>query len=311
MNKKIKITLIVLVIFVAGINTIVIFHAYKFTHFDNSIKRTESPENLSILSKITTLLFGVSNPKPKATSYPLKRYSEIKLKHHFNLSLWKIDVEQCKGTVILFHGFASEKSSLIPYSNVFNELGYKTVLVDFRGCGESKGNTTTIGYYESEDVLEVYKHVKNKLKEDNIILFGSSMGAAAIIKSINDFNITPNKIILLNPFQNLQIAISNRFKMMGLNPYFFSDMLLFWGGVINDFDGFEFENDVYAKNIKSDVLLFYGKYDERVNFSEVKNIYDNINSNKFLKYYHNSGHGDYLENEYDRFYNDLEEFLQN
>ena len=87
--------------------------------------------------------------------------------------------------MILFHGFASEKSSLIPYSNIFNELGYNTVLVDFRGCGESRGINTTIGFYESEDVFNVYKYVINELKEDNIILFGSSMGAAAIIKSIN------------------------------------------------------------------------------------------------------------------------------
>ena len=87
MNKKIKISLIVIVFIVLGINIVAIFHAYKFTHFDESLVRTESPDNLSFTEKMSALFFGVSNPKPKTTNFPLRKYSKINLGDTYNLSL--------------------------------------------------------------------------------------------------------------------------------------------------------------------------------------------------------------------------------
>jgi alpha/beta superfamily hydrolase len=43
----------------------------------------------------------------------------------------------------------------------FRQLGYNTLLVDFRAHGNSGGNTCTVGYYESEDVKLAYDYIKN------------------------------------------------------------------------------------------------------------------------------------------------------
>ena len=53
----------------------------------------------------------------------------------------------------------SAKSSLLDSAKVFNLLGYRSVLVDFRGSGGSTGSSTTIGVRESQDVALVFQHV--------------------------------------------------------------------------------------------------------------------------------------------------------
>ena len=75
-----------------------------------------------------------------------------------------------------------KKSSLLDKAEIFLNLGYNTFLVDFMGSGGSDGNQTTIGFYEAEEVKTAFNYLE-ACGEKNIILFGTSMGAAAIMKA--------------------------------------------------------------------------------------------------------------------------------
>lgn len=58
-----KVTWCIALLFVA-MNLIAAFHAYKFTHFsDEKGIKTQSPSKLSVLEKMQTVFFGVTNPK--------------------------------------------------------------------------------------------------------------------------------------------------------------------------------------------------------------------------------------------------------
>lgn len=46
------------------------------------------------------------------------------------------------------------KASMLPAAKAFHDLGYKVVLVDFRGSGGSTGEGTTVGYREAEDFVK-------------------------------------------------------------------------------------------------------------------------------------------------------------
>src|SRR5437773_2704643 len=78
----------------------------------------------------------------------LNNFSEL-------IQCWSIKTDSAKGTVILFHGYGGQKSSLLGKSNEFIEQGYNTLLVDFMGSGGSEGNQTTMGYKEAEEVKNV------------------------------------------------------------------------------------------------------------------------------------------------------------
>ena len=100
------------------------------------------------------------------------------------LELWTIESNsEPKGTIILFHGKDSAKSSLLDSAKVFNLLGYRSVLVDFRGSGGSSSSSTTIGVRESQDVALVFQHVHKLDRSKPTILYGVSMGTAAILKA--------------------------------------------------------------------------------------------------------------------------------
>ena len=133
--------------------------------------------------------FGIGLPRSQIYSLPTElglKYSNQKLKIKKNewLSTWLIKAPNPQGTVILFHGKESSKSSLLTPAQVFNSLGYNALLVDFRGSGNSSGNTSTVGFHEGEDVAIAINYIQQLNAEQPIILYGISMGSAAILKAI-------------------------------------------------------------------------------------------------------------------------------
>jgi len=196
MKKHIKHGFGILAAFFILMNVVAIFHAHKFTYFSTvKQERTKDPKELSVGQKIKTLFLGVSNPRPENKIFPTTEYQTIKLKSNKEIECWSIKTENAKGTIILFHGFSESKSSLLGQSDVFRELGYDTLLVDFMGSGGSEGNQTTAGFMEAKQVKTCFDYLTENGVE-NIYLFGTSMGAVAIMKAINDYEITPKGIII-------------------------------------------------------------------------------------------------------------------
>jgi uncharacterized protein len=221
------------------LNTVAYLHAYKFTHFSTSTAiKTKKPEDLSFVNKLNALLFGINNPRPTNNNLPSTPYSTVNINSNAQIQAWQIPcTTKPLGTVILFHGYGSNKSALIPYSKIFDSLGYNTFLVDFMGSGGSQGNTTTIGFKEAQQVMDCFNYLASKA-EKNIILWGNSMGAVAIMKAIKDYNLNPNKVILECPFGSMQQTVNARFKNMNLPSFPMANLLVFWGGVQNDFWAF-------------------------------------------------------------------------
>ncbi|MFK7787471.1 MAG: alpha/beta hydrolase [Crocinitomicaceae bacterium] len=290
-------------------NLVAIFHSYKFTHFSDDISlKTKAPKDLTFGQKVSTLIFGVSNPRPENEKTPEKDFEIVKLKSNKEIECWSIEVDNSKGTVILFHGFSSEKSSLLEESAVFNQMGYSTFLVDFMGSGGSEGNQTTIGFFEADQVKTSVEYIKGK-GIDAIYLYGSSMGAVAIMKAINDHKLQPKGIILECPFGTMSQTVAARFENMGVPAFPMSTLLVFWGGVQNGFWAFGHNPTEYAKTIKCPTLLLYGAKDEKVSRSEIKDIFKNLQGEKELKVYQEAGHESYLEKYRDEWMGDIDQFL--
>src|SRR5678809_1487848 len=90
---------------------------------------------------------------------------------------------------------------------------YNTLLVDFMGSGGSEGSQTTIGYKEAEEVKTCFDYVV-KSGEKRVYLFGTSLGAVAILKGISDYNIDPAGIIIECPFGSMYKTACARFRTM-------------------------------------------------------------------------------------------------
>jgi uncharacterized protein len=291
-------------------NSVAFFHAYKFTHFtDSASLKTKSPEKLNKVEKISALIFGVNNPRPENEKIPLRLHQTIYLQGAKKIECWEIKLDStAKGTVVLFHGYSGSKAGMLDKADEFLKLNYHVLLVDFIGSGGSQGNQTTLGFKEAIDVKACFEYLKTN-GEKNIILFGTSMGAVAIMKSISDFDITPQKIILECPFGNMYQTTAARFQNMKVPSFPMAGLLVFWGGVQNGFWGFGHQPVQYAKSIECPVLLMLGLKDDKVSRTEVETIYENIVSPKQLKFYEKAGHENYLSKYHDEWVRDVGDFL--
>jgi uncharacterized protein len=300
----------VLVIFIL-LNVIVMFHAYKFTHFYEPGEITVKTEaEKTGWDRTKEMLFGINTVKQKNIA-PDSSFKDIKIttEDNFKLDAWLVTVPNAKGTVAMFHGHAGKKTGLLTEAASFRELGYNTLLVDLRAHGNSEGNTCTIGYNEGADVKASYDYLQ-KNGEKNIIFYGISLGAATITKAMNDYTIAPSKIIIELPFGSLPEAVAGRVKMMGLPAQPIATMLTFWGGVMHGFWAFNMKPSEYAKKIKCPTLLNSGKNDPRATPKEIEDIYNNLAGVKKLVVYENSVHESLCAKEHEKWMANISEFLK-
>ncbi|MFH1784080.1 MAG: alpha/beta fold hydrolase [bacterium] len=93
---------------------------------------------------------------------------------------WFIGAESAKGTVILCHGYGTNKSDLLGFLPFLHDGGYNIFMFDFRAHGESPGSCS-LGYYEANDIIGAVEYLKtrNDVDADKIGVIGVSMGGAA------------------------------------------------------------------------------------------------------------------------------------
>lgn len=293
-SRFLKYTLWTIIALFLLLNVITAVHAYKFTHFTTEkVPRIKDIHGLTFFNKVKILFTGISYSRPADSTLPVGKYENIKIQSNVMLDCWLIPADAHKGTVILFHGHLGSKSGMIQRAYAFNKMGYNTLLVDCMGSGGSGGDETTIGYKEAMEVKSCYEYMVQS-GEKNIILFGSSMGAAAILKAMHDYPLQPGCIIIECPFGSLYTTVCARFRNMGLPIFPSAALLTFWGGVENGFWAFSFNPSEYAKAVKCPALLMYGAKDKNVSWKETCDIYDNMAGTKQLHIFKDAGHANYL-----------------
>ncbi|MFY8090866.1 MAG: alpha/beta hydrolase [Chitinophagaceae bacterium] len=312
--KKLGILLLFLFLL---LNIITAFHAYKFTHFYDDAAPLKKPEEMSGTEKFSAMFFGVNYPKKKNADSFLLPHKNVYLKNNDSLLIEAWESYNLPNqnrifskTVIMFHGHGGNKSGVLKEAEAFDSMGYRVFLVDFRAHGNSQGNICTIGFSETNDVLIAYNYIKQKYNED-IILWGISMGAATILKAVDEYNLKPIKIICEMPFATLQDAVKGRVRMMKLPEQPISTLLTFWGGTQQGFWAFDYKPKDYASKIKCPILLQWGKQDPRVSSKETYDIYNAINSKKQLIVYDSAAHQSLCKHDFEKWFTNVDSFLKN
>ncbi|MBT1690726.1 alpha/beta hydrolase [Dawidia soli] len=287
MKKKL---IILVVIGIVVINAVAFLHAYTFTHFSASnVARTKDPKELSVFAKASLLFTGIDNPRPQSKEQPADAFETIYVQSTGKLQCWRLAQPGARGTVLLFHGYAGEKSSLLSRAAEFRKMGYHTLLVDFTGSGGSEGNSTSVGYTEAIQVKDCFEYLAGT-GEKNIILFGTSMGAAAVLKAMSDYGIKPAATVLECPFGSLYNTVCARFTLMHVPSFPMAGLLTFWGGVQHGYWAFAHNPADYAERATCPTLLLFGAQDDRVTVAETERIFANLPQPKTLQIYPDAGH---------------------
>ncbi|UTW60990.1 alpha/beta hydrolase [bacterium SCSIO 12741] len=265
------------------VNVVAFNQAWHFTHFQpKATKKTKKPEELSTVQKVAVLLTGIENPKPTNDRFPDLPYETITYSsHEHQLSAWIIPHEESSPVVVLFHGYTGKKSDLLDEALEFYKLGYTTVLVDFFGSGNSDGERCTLGYLEAEDVKNTCITL-DSLGFPAPILYGQSMGAVAIMRAVAECEVKPQALILESPYHTLRNTVKSRFEIMGAPTFVLPELLVFWGGVQNRFNGFKLNTEEYAISISCPTLILQGTKDHRAGIKTGHIIQQNIQGHSRL-----------------------------
>lgn len=209
------------------------------------------------------------------------------------LETWLISARPytSKGTVLLFPGNASSKAKqLLAPAQVFHRLGYDTLLVDFRGVGGSSGNTTTLGAREAQDVALSINYAQRSQLKRPFILYGVSLGSAAILRAVAQEKIAPDAIILELPFARLLSAVKSRLRAMRIPTFPTAELLVFWGSIQHHFNGFAHNPVTYARQVNCPTLLMQGRLDKWTTVAEINQIFENLRGSKQLVIFPKTGH---------------------
>jgi alpha-beta hydrolase superfamily lysophospholipase len=282
-------------------NALAYRHAWSMTHFVDSGIRPPPPEKMSLGQKASAIFTGVKIPKPRNRKTPAD-YDLPFETHRFQTSggltceAWHAPCESAaepgaaQGLCVMFHGFSASKASLLPAAKALSELGYDALLVDFRGSGGSDGHATTIGYREADDVAADCEFAARHWPELPQVLYGRSMGAAAVLRALAVGRMQPAAVILECPFDRLLATTKNRFRAAGLPPFPAAELLVFWGGLQHGYSGFDHNPVDYAAAVACPALFLHGELDIRVSPTEAREVFDRLAGEKTWKLVEGAGH---------------------
>jgi len=97
------------------------------------------------------------------------------------LSAWLVDAAGPdpvgRGVVLFFHGNAGNLAARVDNLRVFSELGWRTLIVSYRGFGSSTGVPSEQGTYADADAAWRYLTTQLGVPADRIVVYGESLGS--------------------------------------------------------------------------------------------------------------------------------------
>ena len=270
-----------------GLNLLAYIHAYAMTHFSVGGARTPKPEELSFGEKLKVLCVGTRIPRPESQLPPSALGPEcrsLKLTGTKGVMLgaWYCAADPASPLVILFHGYAGDKTGTLPEARAFLQLGLSVLLVDFRGSGESSAAYTTIGYDEAEDVASAVHYARTHLGHPKIVLYGVSMGAAAVLRAVANDQVRPDAIIAEAVFDRMLSTVKNRFEILHVPSFPGAQLLVFWGGWGAGFNAFKHNPADYARAVRCPILFLHGSADPRARVTEARQVFAQVPGSKWF-----------------------------
>ncbi len=91
---------------------------------------------------------------------------------------WFVPAAEPRGTLLFFHGNAGNISHRLDSLRIFHDLGLGTLILDYRGYGQSEGTPSEEGTYLDAEAALGYLQKQRGVAAEGVIVFGRSLGAA-------------------------------------------------------------------------------------------------------------------------------------
>ena len=172
-----------------------------------------------------------------------------------------------EGTMILCHGYRSNKETMQRFVKVFPH--YNMLFFDFRAHGLSEGNYTSIGAKEHRDIIAASDWLKKEMKENRklrklpVIIIGISMGGAAAIKAAAKEKNLCDALVIDSSYADLWEIVTDVFTAHSGLPYYpFLPVVELLYYLIAGQNIRKMKPIEYIKKITKPLLLIHSCYDD-------------------------------------------------
>jgi fermentation-respiration switch protein FrsA (DUF1100 family) len=241
------------------------------------------------------LLFLPDFPSRKVDATPKNvglDYEDITLitTDRIRLHAWWVEHTTPRGTILFFHGNAGNLSHRLTTLQLFHDLGYSTLIVEYRGYGKSSGTPSEQGLYADADAAWQYLHKQRRLQPDDIIIAGRSLGAAIALYLAEKH--PPRALIMESSFTSVPDMAAIHYPWLPVR----------W------LTKYDFNNRVRIEQLHCPLLLVHSEQDEIAPYSQGKILYKLAPEPKeFLTL--RGGHNDAQLTDYQQYMEGLRQFL--
>ncbi|HXV10388.1 MAG TPA: alpha/beta hydrolase [Burkholderiales bacterium] len=172
------------------------------------------------------------------------------------LSAWWVPHQRAAGAIVIFHGNAGNISHRIDYLMMFHRLGYSSLLVDYRGYGQSTGSPSEEGTYRDAEAAWNWLTKERGLAARDIVVFGESLGAAVAVWLAA--RVHPRALVVASGFTSV--------PDLGAQVYPFLPVRLI--------SRFSYDSLGTIKSVKAPVLVAHSREDDIIPFAHGKALYD-------------------------------------
>jgi fermentation-respiration switch protein FrsA (DUF1100 family) len=207
------------------------------------------------------LLFYPNLPSRKITATPAKiglDFEQVTITTSDNIRIkgWFVPAPQAKGTLLFFHGNAGNISHRLDSLAIFYRLGLSTLIIDYRGYGESEGRISEQGTYLDAEASWRYLTEMKDIEPREIVIFGRSLGAAVAANLAS--RTSPAGLILESVFSSVPDMAAQ------LYPVFPVRLLA----------RYQYDVKKAVRNITSPVLVIHSPDDEIIPFANGLKVYE-------------------------------------
>ncbi|HBK72481.1 MAG TPA: alpha/beta hydrolase [Flavobacteriaceae bacterium] len=191
----------------------------------------------------------IFRPKKLAKNFSFTfatKFEEVHLKTNDNslINALYFKVNGPKGVLLYFHG---NKGNLERWGKIvapYTSYGYDVFVIDYRGYGKNTDARTESKMYQ--DAQLAYDYVKQFFKEENISIYGRSLGCTFAAKVAKENK--PKQLILEAPFYSLIDLAQHKL------PFLPHRWLL----------KFKFETNNFIGKINCPIAIFHGDSDKMI-----------------------------------------------
>jgi fermentation-respiration switch protein FrsA (DUF1100 family) len=178
------------------------------------------------------------------------------------LAAWWVPAENALGAVLFFHGNAGNISHRLDYLEMFNRLRYSTLIVDYRGYGQSTGSPGEQGTYRDAQASWDYLRHARAAREQDIVVVGESLGGA--VAAWLAARERPRAVVLASTFTSV--------PDLGAQVYPFLPVRLL--------SRIRYDTLAAVKAIKSPLLVAHSREDDIIPYAQGRALYEAANEPK-------------------------------